>query len=66
MRSAACESFEFMGLKLDGEKNQQVQGDADIAAADSAARVLVIHTQEDWEIARECWKFHSQEVHFTS
>jgi hypothetical protein len=22
---------------------------------DSAARVLVIHTQEDWEIARECW-----------
>lgn len=60
VRSGACETFGFMGLKLDGEKNQQVQGDADIAATDSAVRVLVIHTQEDWEIARECWKFHSQ------
>ena len=60
VRAAACEAFGFMGLKLDGEKNQQVQGDADIAATDSAVRVLVIHTQEDWEIARECWKFHSQ------
>ncbi len=59
VRSAACEAFGFMGLKLDGEKNQQLQGDADIAAADSAVRVLVIHTQEDWEIARECWKLYS-------
>lgn len=59
VRSAVCEAFGFMGLKLDGEKNQQVQGDADIAAVDSAARVLVIHTQEDWEIARECWKLYS-------
>ena len=58
VRSAACEAFGFMGLKLDGEKNQQVQGDEDIAAADSAVRVLVIHTQEDWEIARECWKLY--------
>jgi acetate kinase len=59
VRSAACEAFGFMGLKLDGEKNQQVQGDEDIAAVDSAVRVVVIHTQEDWEIARECWKFYS-------
>ncbi len=62
VRSAACEAFGFMGLKLDGEKNQQVQGDEDIAAVDSAVRVLVIHTQEDWEIARECWKVYSQRV----
>ena len=59
VRSAACETFGFMGLKLDGDKNQQLQGDADIAAADSAVKVLVIHTQEDWEIARECWKLYS-------
>lgn len=60
VRSAACEAFGFMGLKLDGDKNQQSQGDGDIAAADSAVRVLVIHTQEDWEIARECWNFTSK------
>lgn len=55
LRAAACEAFGFMGLKLDGEKNQHSPVDEDIAAVDSVARVLVIHTQEDWEIARECW-----------
>ncbi|MEG3954511.1 acetate kinase [Microcoleus sp. herbarium2] len=59
VRAAACEAFGFLGLKLDGEKNQQSPVDEDIAAVDSAARVLVIHTQEDWEIARECWKLYS-------
>ncbi|MBD1884373.1 acetate kinase [Microcoleus vaginatus] len=58
VRSAACEAFGFMGLKLDGEKNQQSPVDEDIAAVDSAVRILVIHTQEDWEIARECWKLY--------
>lgn len=56
VRAAACEAFGFIGLQLDGEKNQQSSVDQDIAAVDSAVRVLVIHTQEDWEIARECWK----------
>ena len=56
VRAATCEAFGFLGLKLDGEKNQHSPVDEDIAAVDSAARVLVIHTQEDWEIARECWK----------
>ncbi|MEG3879145.1 acetate kinase [Microcoleus sp. herbarium7] len=62
VRSAVCEAFGFIGLKLDEEKNQQSPVDEDIAAADSAARVLVIHTQEDWEIARECWKLYSYEI----
>lgn len=56
VRAATCEAFGFMGLQLDGEKNQHSPVDQDIAAVDSAVRVLVIHTQEDWEIARECWK----------
>ncbi|MEG3905322.1 acetate kinase [Microcoleus sp. B4-C5] len=56
VRAAACEAFGFIGLKLDEDKNQHSQIDRDIAAVDSAVRILVIHTQEDWEIARECWK----------
>ena len=56
VRAAACEAFAFLGLKLDPEKNAQSRLDWDIAASDSAVRVLVIHTEEDWEIARECWK----------
>ncbi len=55
VRSAACAGFEFLGLKLDLDKNNQRLLDVDIAASDSAVRVLVIHTQEDWQIARECW-----------
>ncbi|MEG4850664.1 acetate kinase [Microcoleus sp. B5-D4] len=58
VRAAACEAFGFIGLKLDGDKNQQSPIDQDIAAVDSAVRILVIHTQEDWEIARECWKLY--------
>ncbi|MGJ5632868.1 acetate kinase [Nostoc sp. CALU 1950] len=56
IRQAACEAFGFLGLKLDLEKNQQQPMDEDIATSDSAVRVLVIHTQEDWAIAQQCWQ----------
>jgi acetate kinase len=56
VRASACEAFAFLGLKLDSGKNAQSRLDWDIAAADSSVRVLVIHAEEDWEIARECWK----------
>ncbi len=56
IRQAACEAFGFLGLKLDLEKNQQQPVDEDIATPDSAIRVLVIHTQEDWAIAQQCWQ----------
>jgi acetate kinase len=55
VRAAACEAFEFLGLKLDPQKNNASPADTDIATADSAIRVFLIHTQEDWAIATECW-----------
>ncbi|MBD2250367.1 acetate kinase [Nostoc parmelioides] len=55
IRQAACEAFGFLGLKLDPEKNQNKPVDIDVATADSTVRVLVIHTQEDWAIAQQCW-----------
>jgi acetate kinase len=55
VRAATCENFEYLGLRLDPEKNKQSRLDRDIAAAGSSVRVLVIHAQEDWAIARECW-----------
>jgi acetate kinase len=51
---AAYEAFAFLGLKLDPEKNAQFR--LDCTAPDSTVRVLVIHTEEDWELARECRK----------
>lgn len=55
VRSAACASFEYLGLRLDAAKNARGSGDRDVSAKDSAARVLVVHAEEDWAIARECW-----------
>ncbi|QLE43444.1 acetate kinase [Nostoc sp. C052] len=60
IRQAACEAFGFIGLKIDLEKNQQQPVDEDIATPDSAVRVLVIHTQEDWAIAQQCWQLLKQ------
>ncbi|PZV19140.1 MAG: acetate kinase [Pseudanabaena sp.] len=55
VRELACQSLEFLGLKLDLAKNQNHPIDIDIAATDSKIRVLVIHTQEDWAIAQSCF-----------
>ncbi|HEY9751336.1 MAG TPA: acetate kinase [Coleofasciculaceae cyanobacterium] len=55
VRSRACKAFEFLGLEVDHGKNQAGPVDQDIAMPDSPIRVLVIHTQEDWAIAQECW-----------
>lgn len=59
IRAAACEAFEFMGLSLDRDLNNSAPIDLDIAAPDSQVRVLVIHTQEDWAIAQECYRINT-------
>ncbi|MEE3718753.1 acetate kinase [Tumidithrix elongata RA019] len=55
VRELACQSLEFLGLKLDLEKNKNRPVNLDIATPDSTIRILVIHTQEDLAIAQECW-----------
>lgn len=62
VRSLACESFGFLGLKLDAHKNENRPVDQDIATTDSTVRVLVIHTQEDWAIAQECYRLRAKHV----
>jgi len=56
IRAAVCSGWEFLGLKLDPQKNAHTPEDIDIAANDSAIRVPVVHTQEDWQIAVECFR----------
>jgi len=55
-RAAACEQLGFLGLTLDPNTNTHCSPDQDVATADSQVRILVIRAQEDWAIARECWK----------
>ena len=57
IRAAACEGMAFLGVELDLEENAKAPVDRDIATAESEVRVLVIHTQEDWAIAQDCWQY---------
>ena len=56
VRAAACSGLEFLGLKLDSKANARPSLDQDISTADSRVHVLVIRAEEDWAIAKECWK----------
>jgi acetate kinase len=56
VRAAACQNFGYLGLTLDADKNSQTSPDQDISSTDSSVRILVIRAQEDWEIARQCWR----------
>jgi len=53
VRSAACQSFAFAGIELDEAKNNSCIDDANISTAKSKISVLVIHTRENWAIAKE-------------
>jgi acetate kinase len=56
VRARVCDALAFLGVKLDAAKNAQPAADQDIAAPDSAVRVLVVKTREEWEIARETFR----------
>jgi acetate kinase len=56
IRSAVCAGFEFLGLAIDEEKNHADPIDLDISTPDSKVRVMVIHVEENWAIARECYQ----------
>ncbi|MDY6939211.1 MAG: acetate kinase, partial [Cyanobacteriota bacterium] len=57
VREATCAGLKFLGIELDATKNAASPVDADIATVESGVRVLVVHTQEDWAIASECWRY---------
>ena len=53
LREAVMQGFEYMGAKLDPEKNKVRGEERDISAADSKVKVLVIPTNEEIVIARD-------------
>jgi acetate kinase len=53
VRARACAAIGFLDLHLNHELNASSPPDTDIATADSAVRVLIIKSQENWQIAAE-------------
>jgi acetate kinase len=53
LRAAVCSGLEFMGIKLDLQRNASAEPDTDIAPAGSNVRVFVIQTKEELMVARE-------------
>lgn len=56
IRSGICESFDYLKLWIDPEKNDIRGQEADISAEDSQVRVLVIPTNEELMIASETYQ----------
>jgi acetate kinase len=53
IRSAATDGLGFLGLRLDGDKNQTAGGDTDLTAHGTTTRTLVVTAREDLEIVRQ-------------
>lgn len=53
VREAACEGLEFMGVKVDHDKNQTRGEEKEISTDDSKVKVFVIPTNEELAMARE-------------
>ena len=56
VRSAVCRSLEYFRIQLDEGKNERSPVDKEISLPESGIRVMVVHTDEQWEIAQQCAK----------
>ena len=53
VRAAAADGLTFLGVALDPAANDAARGDADLTAAGTAVRTVVVAAREDLEIARQ-------------
>ncbi|WP_316803135.1 acetate kinase [Pedobacter nototheniae] len=56
MRKAVCEDLNYLGIELNTNKNNEYQGElTDISTDSSVVKILVIPTNEEYEIANQCF-----------
>jgi acetate kinase len=53
IREKVCEGLEFLGVKVDPERNRSVAGEGWISAEGASVAVLVVRTNEEIIVARE-------------
>ncbi len=58
IRAAVAAKLAFLGVEIDPVLNiSDVAGDRDLSTPKSSVRLLKIHTQEEWSIAKACWQY---------
>ncbi len=55
IRQQVCDSLGFLGIHLSNHQSNSPE-DLVLSSSDSKVKILLIHTQETFEIARECWQ----------
>ena len=56
-RKLVSQNMEYLGINLDEEKNNVGgKGLAEISTADSRVKVLIVSTNEEFEIAKQCFQ----------
>ncbi|CFY05034.1 Acetate/Proprionate kinase [Syntrophomonas zehnderi OL-4] len=53
VREAICSDMDYLGIKMDVEKNKVRGKEVDVSAADSKVRIFVVPTNEELVIARD-------------
>jgi len=56
IRSRVCEKLSLFSLSIDEDKNRLCVPDAIITAPSSHVEVIVLHTEEEWMIARDAFR----------
>ena len=56
IRKLVCDKLSCLGIRIDEQANQVIGKTADISAADSQVKVLVIPTDEEWMIAKDTYQ----------
>jgi len=68
-RAKICEGLEFMGIRIDSEKNRRAKGEekeSDISGPDSRVEIYVIPTNEELIFVREVMKILEDKGEFNS
>jgi acetate kinase len=56
LRALVCEGFGFLGMAINPATNQRPPTDRVISKAQSKIPILLVETQENWAIAKDCWR----------
>ena len=62
LRDEVCRGLACLGLHLDPARNRTLPPDADLSASGSPGRILVLHTREDLQIARETLRISGERL----